>query len=213
MRVSTSRTEMIALVAVGLILIGLPAAALGYQHWLRPATASTRVIDIDAYVPEEGGFAPGAITIPMGEPVTLRFTAMDVAHGIAIGPGLDVDLGHVDPGQVKAITLTFDQAGTYTYYCNVWCSPDHWRMRGTIQVIDPANPAFVPPAQTDPVIEALIADGVDIDAQHEAGHGHEDDPALAITRPLSVERGAALLNSVSIPDEVTDPLWRKHLRC
>lgn len=204
-----NRAETLALFTVGLILIGLPFATLGYQHWLRPATASTRVIDIDAYVPEDGGFAPGAITVTMGEPVTLRFAAMDVTHGIAIGPGLDVDLGHVDPGQVKEITLTFDHPGTYTYYCNAWCSPDHWRMRGTIQVIDPNNPAFVPPPQSDPVIEALIAEGVDIDAQHEAEHGHEDDPALEMTRPLSVERGADLLARVIVPDEVTDPLWRR----
>lgn len=204
-----NRTEYLALFVVGLILIGLPVATLGYQHWLRPATASARVIDVDAYVPEDGGFAPGAITVTMGEPVTLRFAAMDVTHGIAIGPGLGVDLGHVDPGQVKEITLTFDHPGTYTYYCNAWCSPDHWRMRGTIQVIDPNNPAFVPPPQPDPVIEALITEGVDIDAQHETGHGHEDDPALEVTRPPSAEHGAALLDSVILPDEITDPLWRR----
>lgn len=204
-----NRTEYLALFVVGLILIGLPAVTLGYQHWLRPATASTRVIDVDAYVPEDGGFAPGAITVKAGEPVTLRFAAMDVTHGIAIGPGLGVDLGHVDPGQVKEITLTFDQPGTYTYYCNAWCSPDHWRMRGAIQVIDPDDPSYVPPAQPDPVIQALIAEGVDIDTQHEEGHGHDDDPALMITRPLSVGRGADLFDHVMLPDEVADPLWRQ----
>jgi mono/diheme cytochrome c family protein/plastocyanin len=204
-----NRTEYLALFAVGLILIGLPAAALGYEYWLRPATASTRVIDIDLRVPENGGFAPDAITVKAGEPVTLRFAAMDVTHGIAIGPGLGVDLGQVDPGQVKDVTLTFDQPGTYTYYCNTWCSPNHWRMRGTIQVIDPAHPDLVPPAQSDPVIAALIAEGVDIDAQHDVGHGHDDDPALEIQRPLSVEHGAALLDRVTVPAAVSDPLWRR----
>jgi plastocyanin len=209
MRVSTSRTELIALFAVGLILIGVPALTLGYQYWLRPATAATHVIDIDLRVPEEGGFAPGAITVNTGEPVTLRFASMDVTHGVAIGPGLGVDLGHVDPGQVKEITLTFDQPGTYTYYCNAWCSPDHWRMRGTIQVIDPANPNFVPVSQPDPVIAALIAEGVDIDAKHEESHGHNDDPALEITRPPSAQHGATRLNTVSVPVTVNDPLWRR----
>jgi plastocyanin len=204
-----NRTEYLALFAVGLILIGLPAAALGYQYWLRPATASTHVIDIDLRVPEDGGFAPGAITINAGEPVTLRFSALDVTHGVAIGPGLGVDVGQVDPGQVKDITLTFDQPGTYTYYCNTWCSANHWRMRGTIQVIDPAKPDFVPPAQSDPVIAALIAEGVDIDAQHEAGHGHDDDPALDILRPLSAPHGAALLDRVTVPATASDPLWRR----
>ncbi len=209
MRINTSRTELVALVSVGLIVLGLPAAALGYQYWLRPATAPTHVIDIDLRVPQDGGFAPEAITVTMGEPVTLRFASLDVTHGIAIGPGLGVDLGHVDPGQVKEITLTFDHPGTYTYYCNAWCSPDHWRMRGTLQVIDPDNPGFVPPAQSDPMIQALIVEGVDIDAKHEEGHGHDDDPALEITRPLSAQHGADLLDSVTLPDEVIDPLWRR----
>jgi mono/diheme cytochrome c family protein/plastocyanin len=204
-----NRTEYLALFAVGLILLGLPAATLGYQYWLRPATAATHVIDIDLRVPEDGGFAPGAITIKAGEPVTLRFTSMDVTHGIAIGPGLGVDLGQVDPGQAKDIALVFDQPGTYTYYCNAWCSPNHWRMRGTIQVIDPAHPDFVPTSQPDPVIAALIAQGVDIDVKHDEGHGHDDDPALEITRPLSAQRGAALLNGVTVPAPANDPLWRR----
>jgi mono/diheme cytochrome c family protein/plastocyanin len=209
MQAYTKRTELIALFAVGLILIGLPAASLGYQYWLRPATASARVIDIDLRVPEDGGFAPGAITINTGALVTLRFASMDVTHGVAIGPGLGVDLGYIDPGQVKEITLTFDHPGTYTYYCNAWCSPDHWRMRGTIQVIDPAYPDFAPPAQSDLSIAALIAEGVDIDARHEAGHGHDDDPALEITRSLSAQHGAALLASVTLLATVNDPLWRR----
>ncbi len=206
---SMARRELIALIVLGLIVVGLPAAALGYQYGLRPATSSTRVIDIDLRVPADGGFSPGAITVKTGEPVTLRFAAQDVTHGVAIGPGLDVDLGHVDPGKVKDITLTFEQPGTYTYYCNAWCSPDHWRMRGTIQVIDPARPDYVPPAQSDPVIAALIAEGVDIDAQHEAGHGHDDDPALVITRPLSAQHGADVIGGVTLPRDVTDPLWRR----
>lgn len=209
MTLATSRTELLALFAAGLILIGLPAAALGYQHWLRPATASTRLVDIQAYVPEDGGFAPGAITVTTGDPVTLRFAAMDVTHGIAIGPGLGIDLGHVDPGKVKEITLSFDQPGTYTYYCNAWCSPDHWRMRGTIQVVDPDNPAFVPPVEADPVIEALIAEGVDIDAVHQGGHESEDEPALAFERPPSAQRGANVFNTVVVPDDVSDPVWRQ----
>lgn len=209
MNFTTKRTEWLALVALGLILIGLPAAALGYQHWLRPATADTRVIDIEAWVPEAGGFAPGAVTASVGEPVTLRFASMDVTHGIAIGPGLGVDLGHVDPGQIKSITLTFDQPGTYTYYCNAWCSDDHWRMRGTIQVNDPARPGFVPPAQPDPVIAALIAEGVDIDAPHEDGDGHNDDPAWEIPHTPSAEHGAELVERVTVPDTLRDPLWRR----
>lgn len=203
------RLELLALLALGLILVGVPVAALGYEYWLRPATASTRVIDIDARIPENGGFSPDALRVTAGEPVTLRFASDDVTHGIAFGPGSDIDLGHVDPGKVKEVTLTFDEPGTYTYYCNTWCSPDHWRMRGTILVVDPDNPGLVVPAQPDPVIQALIDEGVDIDAVHNDNHGHKDDPALVIERPVSVERGAELLPNVTVPAEVEDSEWRR----
>ncbi len=174
-----ARREFLAWIVLGLILIGVPAATLGYQYWLRPAASDTRVIDIDhARAGRRRLCVLEPITVKTGEPVTLRFSALDVTHGLAIGPGLGVDLGHVDPGQVKEITLTFDQPGTYTYYCNAWCSPDHWRMRGTIQVIDPANPNYVPPAQPDPVIAALIAEGVDIDA----------DPRGPVTATTTIRR-------------------------
>ncbi len=203
-----ARRELAAIVVLGLILIGVPVAVLGYQYGVRPAASSTRTIDIDLRVPEDGGFAPGAITVEAGVRVTLRFSALDVTHGVAIGPGLGIDLGPVDPGQVKEITLAFERPGTYTFYCTTWCSADHWRMRGTIQVIDPANPAFVSTVQSDPVIAALIAEGVDIDTTPTGESGH-DYPALTFIRPLSAVHGTALLGGVTIPAEVSDPGWQR----
>lgn len=202
-----ARREIVGLTLLGMILIGMPLAILGYQHWLRPTLASAQIVDVTMRVPQEGGFAPAAITVQTGKPITLRFSALDVTHGVAIGPGLGVDLGHIDPGRVKEITLTFEQPGTYTYYCNAWCSPDHWRMRGTIQVIDPARPAYVPPASPDPVIEALVAEGVDLDSQH--GDGHDADRSLPLQRPPSARRGLQLLSQMRIPADVYDPLWRR----
>jgi mono/diheme cytochrome c family protein/plastocyanin len=204
-----ARREIIALLLLGLIVVGTPLATLGYQYWLRPGLASTRIVEIAMRVPQDGGFKPGAITIETGQPVTLRFVAYDVTHGVAIGPGLGVDLGHIDPGQIREITLTFDQPGTYTYYCNAWCSPDHWRMRGTIQVIDPARPAYVPPVSPDPVIEALIAEGVDLDASHGDEHRPDEATATPFERPPSAQRGAQVLRQVTLPEVVRDPLWQR----
>ena len=201
------RREIIALLALLLILVGLPVAALGYQYGLRLALAPTQVVDIRAAVPEAGGFQPDSVRVAVGQPVTLRFASLDVTHGVAIGPGLGVDLGHVDPGQVKEITLTFDRPGTYTYYCNSWCSPNHWRMRGVIQVYDPAHPEAQPTPQTDPVIAALLAEGVDIDAPRTS----DDDPlkgALPVAR-LSIERGKTLAATLSIPTELQTLSWRR----
>jgi plastocyanin len=200
------RREILAIAIVLSILVGLPMASLGYQKWLRPAMASTRVIDISAAAPEAGGFQPNSIQVEAGETVTLRFASLDVAHGIAIGPGLGVDLGYVDPGQVKEVTLTFDRPGTYTFYCNSWCSPNHWRMRGVIQVGDPADPDILPTPQSDPVIAALLAEGIDIDAP-QAGHNNSLE-SMPDVHP-SAERGEALAGELFIPPELQTGAWRR----
>lgn len=201
------RRERLAFVVVLLIVLGLPAAALGYQYRLRPALSPMRIIDIRAAAPEAGGFQPDAIQVKAGETVTLRFSSVDVTHGIAIGPGLGIDLGHVDPGQVKEITLTFDHAGTYTFYCNSWCSPDHWRMRGIVQAVDPTRTDALPTAQRDPVIDALIAEGVDID-----DNVHTDDhplPVISLDVVPSAARGEMLISTVNVPPDLQDAAWRR----
>ncbi len=209
------RTEWIALGLATLILVGLPFGALGYEHWLRPALSAVRVVDIVAAAPEAGGFQPESIQVAAGETVTLRFHGQDVTHGIAIGPGLGVDLGHVDPGHVKEVTMTFDEAGTFTFYCNTWCSKDHWRMRGVIEVRDPANPLVS--AAPDPVIAALVAEGIDIDSYPDNApmltdaHGNmimsQPEPALDIAP--SAERGAALLATLNVSDDLRDLEWQR----
>ncbi len=206
------RRERLAIAALILILVGLPLITLGYQRMLRPALSGVRVIDIRAAVPESGGFQPDSIRVAAGEIVTLRFHSVDVVHGIAIGPGLGIDLGHVDPGRVAEITVTFPEAGTYTFYCNTWCSDDHWRMRGVIEVHEPGSPGAPPAARPDPVIEALIAEGVDIDAVHNAGgHGSDDGNAAS---PYgegfapSVQRGASLVERLDVPPDLLDADWR-----
>ena len=196
--------ELLALIAVVLITVLLPVAVLGYQFVLRPSLADVRVVDVVAAAPEAGGFQPEAIRVPAGERVRLRFSAPDVTHGIAIGPGLGLDLGHVDPGQVKEIEVTFDQPGRYTYYCNSWCSPNHWRMRGTIDVYDPHNPEAAPVSEvTDPVLDSLAARGVDIDAPHQAGAVPE--------RRTSAARGAEIVAGLGdeSPTELYDLDWRR----
>lgn len=189
-----------ALASVLAILIGLPAATLGYEYGLRPRLEPHRMIDIRAAVPEAGGFQPDAIRVAAGETVTLRFHSVDVTHGVAIGPGLGVDLGQVDPGQAKEVTVTFDKPGTYTFYCNSWCSNNHWRMRGVIEVADPARANVLPAPQTDPVVEALKAEGVDIDATHA--------PVTADAQP-SASRGELATAGLTIPDEMKSAAWQQ----
>ena len=200
----SERGERIGLIVLVLILVGLPAAVLGYQFILRPALGGVRTVDIVAAAPEAGGFQPDTIRVAVGEKVRLRFSAPDVTHGIAIGPGLGIDLGYVDPGQVKEVEVTFPHAGRYTFYCNTWCSPNHWRMRGAIEVYDPAHPNALPAVDAaDPVLASLAARGVDIDAPHPA-------QAAPAGRP-SASRGGAIAQRLGsrLPVEISDPAWRR----
>ena len=196
--------ERLALIALVVILIVLPAVILGYQFFLRPALTEVRTIDIVAAAPEAGGFQPETLRVAAGETVRLRFSAPDVTHGIAIGPEPALDWGQVDPGEVKKVEVTFDEPGRYTLYCNTWCSPNHWRMRSTIEVYDPANPdALIVNDSTDPVIKSLAERGVDIDAPHES-------PATPTEQP-SAARGAEIVERLgpTLPNELTQLEWRR----
>ncbi len=195
--------ETLARFALVLILIGLPAMVILYL--LLPRSAAVRVIDVRASVPQSGGFAPDNILVRAGETVTLRFIAMDVTHGIAIGPGLGVDLGQIEPGHSKKVTLSFDHAGTYTFYCTTWCSTDHWRMRGVIEV--QSNGQAEPAAQPDPVIDALIAQGVDIDAGF-FSRGLAAGQVLDLSS-ISPARGEQLLPSSNLSADLLNTDWRR----
>ncbi len=198
--------ERLALITLALILIGLPLAVFGYQYGLRPALSGGRTIDILAAAPEAGGFQPDSIAVQKGEKVRLRFSVPDVTHGVAIA-GLGVDVGQIDPGQVKEVEVVFAEPGVVTFYCNTWCSPNHWRMRGTITVLDPADPQAHLQANSgpDPVIESLIARKVNIDAPRQAS-------VIPATRP-SFDQGQALVEKyrLALPASLFEAEWlRRH---
>jgi mono/diheme cytochrome c family protein len=81
------------------------------------------------------------------------------------------------------VTLVFDRPGKYTFYCTRWCSVNHWRMRGVIEVTDPqtGEAENASEAAESPLYVTL---GIDIDANVQA----EVLPVLK----LSVLRGAQL---------------------
>ncbi len=200
------KRELLARISLAIILVIVPVGLFVYQYALRPMASGVRVIDIRAAAPEAGGFQPDSIQAQAGETVMLRFHAEDVTHGIAIGSGLGIDLGEVDPGHIKEITLTFDEDGIYTFYCNTWCSPNHWRMRGVIEVRDTSN--TIPVVQHDPVIDKLTAEGVDIDdTVHSNGQSNKSQEMDNI-QP-SAQRGASVISQLVVPPELNNLDWRR----
>lgn len=188
------------------IIVGLPIGIFGYQFVWKPAHDAPNTYTIQAYAPEAGGFAPEVIRVNKGEPLTLHFTSMDVTHGVAIGGDVNINLGHIDPGEFKTLEMTFDEAGTYTFYCTTWCSKDHWRMRGVIEVYDPENPDFLPASQSDPIIENLIAEGVNIDMVHSGNAVHSSE--MTVPQDISSLRGEEVIDTLIVPEELRNADWR-----
>ena len=125
------KAERFALLFVIVLVIGVPLAAV-------LARSNSDAIEIHAQMADNGGWTPGDLTAQVGQPLHLRLTSDDVMHGFAVGqsaiPAVDVL-----PGQWTTTTLMFDQPGKYTFYCTRWCGPNHWRMRGTIEVTGAAT--------------------------------------------------------------------------
>ena len=175
--------EAAARLAVGAAALALPLALFGAWR----ISNDSGPVTLRARMSEDGGWTPDTLRVEVGEPLDLRLVSDDVVHGFAVGQSEAPSL-ELPPGQFVSTTLTFDQPGSYAFYCTRWCGPDHWRMRGVIEVSGPAG-AAVPPSRP-PLYETL---GIDLDAPHPAA-------AVPNTRP-SPARGAAL--DIALPEALT----------
>jgi len=194
------KQELLALCALLIIVIGFPTGVFAYQHIYLPTThGEAKVIDLIARAPEAGGWDPEYITVNKGDTVRLRITGHDVVHGFAIG-GLGIDVGSITPGEVATVEFVADKVGQFTYYCNVWCSPYHYRMRGTLEVVDPAAPDVIARVSQSPeesegeATKQSQGPGfaeLDMDSPHEA----EFYPA---SQPSAV-RGQTFVEQIELP--------------
>jgi mono/diheme cytochrome c family protein len=184
------------LLAFGILLVLLvmsPAGLFGYQQW-RLHAAGVREIEIVARAPQDGGFAPDHLVLMAGEDVRLRISSPDVVHGFVV-PGLGIDVKEILPGRPITIDVTPDKPGRYAFACTRWCGVDHWRMRGSIEVVGGATARAETPSP--PLYQQL---GIDLDAPH---------PVAAIVpevqtgdmRP-SASRGGAL--GAALPADLLD---------
>jgi cytochrome c oxidase subunit 2 len=126
-------------VTVGLFL-GLTVAFL--VSMLGPSPGPE--IELVARQPAAGGWSRERIVVNQGERVRLRIRSEDVVHGFAIGR-MGVDAGPIEPGKVVTVEFPADQAGEFTFYCTMWCDPNHARMRGILEVRGPGQVTTSPP--------------------------------------------------------------------
>ena len=186
------RAERLARLIVIVLAAGVPLVAAVVDE---PGPASGQTVELRGRMAETGGWTPADLTAEVGQPLHLRLTSDDVMHGFAVGQ-TDWPTFDVKPGEVTETTLVFDRPGKYTFYCTRWCGPNHWRMRGSIQVS--GNQNSEPPAVEQALYVTL---GIDIDAPHRADRVPFETP--------SAERGAAL--DLALPAAYLDTdYYRSH---
>ena len=78
-------------------------------------------------------FVPHCIAVPRGRPVTLRFAAPDVVHGLLI-TGTNVNT-MVVPGFVSQVHTEFTRTGDLLMPCHEYCGLGHSEMWATVQVV------------------------------------------------------------------------------
>jgi mono/diheme cytochrome c family protein/plastocyanin len=141
----------------------------------------TRTPLIHARMAENGGWNPDVIQAEVGKPLRLSLTSDDVLHSFAVGQ-MKMEAVDVEPGKVTDVTLTFDKPGTYTFYCTRWCGPNHWRMRGTIEVSGPSS-------SPEPVaiVPLYVTLGIDIDAPHESPVVPDSHPSAVSGQRLAAD--------------------------
>lgn len=116
----------------------LLAAAIAFSSisMFAPAPASAHpTIDIAV---ANWKFTPAKITIPAGEPTTLRLTSTQGVHGIQ-SDDLGIPQTTIPNGKVVEVTFTPKKPGTYVIHCSVFCGPGHPNMMLTIVVTDPTT--------------------------------------------------------------------------
>lgn len=75
-------------------------------------------------------FVPGTIKVKRGNKVVLNITSTDVEHGFAID---EYGINKTIPAR-KSVVIEFiaDKAGTFEFYCSVYCGVGHSSMRGKL---------------------------------------------------------------------------------
>jgi mono/diheme cytochrome c family protein/plastocyanin len=155
---------MARLFVLSLLALALGAPLIGWRQ-----QAQNGVL-LRGRMAETGGWTPENLSVAVGETLYLRLTSDDVLHSFAIGRS---DMPPVDilPGEITELNLVFDQPGKYTFYCTRWCSINHWRMRGVIEVVGAGQPGA---ALESPLYVRL---GIDLDSTVHTALTPEEKPA------------------------------------
>jgi cytochrome c oxidase subunit 2 len=77
-------------------------------------------------------FTPETVKVKRGEPVTFVLTSIDRIHGFKM-PDFGVRTDIV-PDKETRVTITPEKAGSFAFFCDVFCGDGHEEMGGTLIV-------------------------------------------------------------------------------
>jgi cytochrome c oxidase subunit 2 len=79
-------------------------------------------------------YTPNEIRLKKGVPVVLEFSNTDMMMGFSV-PDLKTR-ADLPPGKVTRVRIVPDKAGTFAFFCDIFCGTGHEDMNGTIVVED-----------------------------------------------------------------------------
>jgi heme/copper-type cytochrome/quinol oxidase subunit 2 len=124
-RLRSQRIRAAAFAAITLTVLGAAGSLLwGAFYRQKPPPMAGKVIDVAA---DMAGFDQHEIRVKLGQPVTVRLSSLDNSHHTDGGgkhqwavDELGVDIVAPPLGSSYA-TFTPQQAGSYTFYCDICC--------------------------------------------------------------------------------------------
>ena len=77
-------------------------------------------------------YHPNKVTAKLGQPVVFVLTSEDRIHGFKMPDfGIRTD---IVPDRETRVSLTPPKAGTFTFFCDIFCGDGHEDMNGTLVV-------------------------------------------------------------------------------
>lgn len=122
------RLEFLATALMLLVLVGTTVGIFVYEFYLE---SERECVTVHMRTYEHGNPVPNTIYLKKDEPACLRLTSDDTAHGLNI-PDFGINSEPIHPGKWTYLHFTPDKSGTFSFVCNIVCSPMHSRVRGKL---------------------------------------------------------------------------------
>jgi cytochrome c oxidase subunit 2 len=108
---------------------------LSVGSFVAPGFASTSDVPVAINVSvKRFAYEPSQITLKKGEPVVIKLTTEDVAHGLKFK---ELNLNtKIEKGKTAELAFTPTQTGDFVGHCSVFCGSGHGSMTLTLHVTD-----------------------------------------------------------------------------